>query len=108
MQLDNGYLLGAVAVAAGITFLLRLTPFLLKGVLKESELLENLGAWIPLGAMIVLACYVFFSIDYSSPETALPYLAGAAVTIVVHLWRRNMIASMVAGTVVCVVLANWI
>jgi len=26
----------------------------------------------------------------------------------VHLWRKNMVLSMVAGTVTCVVLANWV
>ena len=47
-------------------------------------------------------------INYSSVETAAPYLAGLVVTVGAHLWRKNMVLSMVAGTVTCVVLANWV
>lgn len=102
------YLMAAIFLAAGITFLLRALPFALKTALKNSPLVINLSAWIPLGAMLLLAVYVLFSIDYSSAQTALPYLAGAVVTVVVHLWRKNLIISMLLGTITCVVLANWV
>jgi len=86
-EVTTGYILAAILVAAGITFLLR---------------------WIPLGAVALLAIYAVAKIDYSSVETAAPYLAGLVVTVGAHLWRKNMVLSMVAGTVTCVVLANWV
>lgn len=103
-----GYIFAAVLIAAGITFALRLLPFGLKSLLRNSAVMHHLAAWIPLGAMLLLAAYVFFEIDYSSVETATPYLAGAAGTIVMQLWRKNMVLSMVVGTGICVVLANWV
>ena len=88
--------------------MLRLLPFGLKKALAGSELLDALSHWIPLGAVALLAIYAVAKIDYSSVETAAPYLAGLVVTVGVHLWRKNMVLSMVAGTVTCVVLANWV
>lgn len=107
-EVTTGYILAAILVAAGITFLLRLLPFGLKKALAGSELLDALSHWIPLGAVALLAIYAVAKIDYSSVETAVPYLAGLVVTVGAHLWRKNMVLSMVAGTVTCVVLANWV
>lgn len=107
-EVTTGYILAAILVAAVITFLLRLLPFGLKKALAGSELLDALSHWIPLGAVALLAIYAVAKIDYSSFATAAPYLAGLVVTVAVHLWRKNMVLSMVAGTVTCVVLANWV
>ncbi len=107
-DVTTGYILAAVFVAAGITFLLRLLPFGLKKALAGSELLDALSHWIPLGAVALLAIYAVAKINYSSFATAAPYLAGLVVTVGAHLWRKNMVLSMVAGTVTCVVLANWV
>ena len=107
-EVTTGYILAAILVAAVITFLLRLLPFGLKKALAGSELLDALSHWIPLGAVALLAIYAVAKIDYSTFATAAPYLAGLVVTVGVHLWRKNMVLSMVAGTVTCVVLANWV
>ena len=98
-EVTTGYILAAVFIAAGITFLLRLLPFGLKKALAGSELLDALSHWIPLGAVALLAIYAVAKINYSSFATAAPYLAGLVVTVGVHLWRKNMVLSMVAGTV---------
>lgn len=102
------YILSAIFLAAAITFVLRLIPFGVRSALKDSALVANLAAWLPMGAIICLGFYVIAEIDYSSTETALPYLAGAGVTALLHLWRRNLALSLIAGTATCVVLANWV
>lgn len=105
---NTSYILTAVLLAAGITFALRLIPFGIKSALKGNALVENLSHWVPMGAIICLGFYVIASIDYSSVQTATPYLAGAVVTAGLHLWRKNLALSLVAGTAVCVVLSNWV
>ncbi|WP_298488616.1 branched-chain amino acid transporter permease [uncultured Rothia sp.] len=107
-HIDSGYIISAVLVAAAVTFVLRVLPFGLKKALAGSEVLDALSHWIPLGAVALLAIYAVAKIDYASVETAAPYLAGLVVTVGTHLWRKNMVLSMVAGTVTCVVLANWV
>ena len=75
-EVTTEYILAAVFVAAGITFLLRLLPFGLKKALAGSELLDALSHWIPLGAVALLAIYAVAKINYSSFATAAPYLAA--------------------------------
>lgn len=102
------YILTAIGIAAAITFTLRLVPFGVKSVLKDNKLIADLATWIPMGAILILGIYVLAEIDYSSPATAMPYLIAAVVTIVLHLWRKNLALSLLLGTVTCVVLANWV
>ena len=42
----------------------------------------------------------------TGPTHDLSRAAGAVVTFTVRLWRRNAVLSIVAGTTVCLVLAN--
>lgn len=105
---NTSYILTAIFLAAGITFALRLIPFGIKSALKGNALVENLSQWVPMGAIICLGFYVLVSIDYSSAHTAIPYLAGSVITAGLHLWRRNLALSLVAGTAVCVILSNWV
>lgn len=103
-----GYILSAIFVSAGITFALRLIPFGVKSVLKDSALVSDLARWVPMGAIICLGFYVIAEIDYSSWQTSTPYLAGVVVTAALHLWRGNLALSLLAGTATCVALANWV
>lgn len=105
---SNGYIISAILLAAAITFVLRLIPFGIKNILRDKPIINNLAAWVPLGAMVCLAVYVLAAIDYSSPNTATPYLAGVAVTVALQLWRRNLALSLLGGTATCVILANWV
>ena len=107
-HIDNGYIISAVLVAAAVTFVLRVLPFGLKKALAGSEILDALSHWIPLGAVALLAIYAISRIDFSSTHTAVPYLAGFVVTALVHLWKKNMVYSMIAGTATCVILINWV
>ncbi|GAB3132548.1 AzlD domain-containing protein [Tsukamurella serpentis] len=105
---STGYLLAGVAVAAAITFALRLAPFALASVLRDSPLLTDLGRWMPAGAVMVLAVYCMAQVDYSAPGHGVPQLAGVAATVLAHLWRRNAVLSIMAGTGVCVALSYWL
>lgn len=105
---STSYILSAIFLSAGITFALRLLPFGIKNALKNSALVTDLARWVPLGAIICLGFYVIADIDYSSWQTATPYLAGTLVTATLHLWRGNLALSLLAGTATCVILANWV
>ncbi|SNT15934.1 branched-chain amino acid transporter permease [Rhodococcoides kyotonense] len=102
------YIAGALGVAVAITFALRAIPFAVRSRLRESALLDSIGKWMTLGAVVILALYALSSIDVSTENHGVPQIAGVLVTVVVHLWRRNAALSIVGGTVVCVVLQNWV
>jgi hypothetical protein len=59
---DPSYITVALAVAVGITVTLRAIPFGMKNVIKESALLADIGRWMPLGAIVILAVYCLAAI----------------------------------------------
>jgi branched-subunit amino acid transport protein AzlD len=103
---DYTYIAAALAAAVGITVTLRATPFLIKNAINESPLLTDIGRWMPLGAIAILAGYCLTTIDYLGPAHGLPQLIGVAVTVAVHLWRRNAVLSILTGTTVCIAIIN--
>jgi branched-subunit amino acid transport protein AzlD len=105
---DYAYLATALAVAVAITVTLRAVPFAMKNAVKESALLADVGRWMPLGAIGILAIYCLAAVDTSQPPHGIPEITGVAVTVAVHWWRRNAVLSILAGTAACLVMTNWI
>ena len=103
---DPGYFLTALAAAVAITVGLRALPFLMVGFLRDSAFLADLGRWMPLGAVAILAASCLFTIDLEGHGHGVPEVAGLAATIGMHVWRRNALASIAVGTGVCLALAN--
>ena len=60
---------------------------------------------MPAGVMLILLVYSLPDLAPSEPSSLIP-LVALAVTIGLHLWRRNPLLSILAGTVVHVVLAS--
>lgn len=67
-----------------ITIALRAAPFAVQKALAGSALLADIGRWMPLGAITVLAVYCLAQIDLAAPTRGLPELAGVAVTVAAH------------------------
>jgi branched-subunit amino acid transport protein AzlD len=106
---DAGYIAAALASAVAITVSLRAIPFGVKTLVRESALVRDLGRWMPLGAVAILAVYCLAGIGASGvPGEGLGELAGVAVTVGTHLWRRNAVLSIALGAVVCLVAANFL
>lgn len=103
---DGLYVSAALALAVAVTIALRALPFAMKNALRDSALVADLGRWIPLGAVTVLAVYCLSSIDLDAPGHGLGPVLGVAVTVGVHAWRRNAVLSILAGTMTCLLLVN--
>ena len=103
---ELSYILVAVGVAAGITWALRALPFAVLAPLHESRLLPYIGDRLGVGVMIILVIYTLQDLDLVAPSVSIPAAIALAVTIGLHLWRGNMILSLLAGTVTHVVLAS--
>jgi branched-subunit amino acid transport protein AzlD len=103
---DYLYITGALAVAVAITVALRATPFVVKNTIDESTLLIDVGRWMPLGAIAILACYCLTRINYLGTNHGLPQVIAVAVTVTIHLWRRNAVLSILTGTIACILITN--
>lgn len=114
MNAEVSYLLMVVATGWAVTFGLRALPFLLFAG-KDRQLpawVEKFGSFVSpviIGGLIV---YSYATLKLGEGETAKaawktawPYLAGA-LTVGLQLWKRNPLASIIAGTVVYMLLLN--
>lgn len=103
---DTSYIATALAVAIAITVTLRALPFALKRAMKDSALLADVGRWMPLGAITILAVYCLARIEVTTAPHGLPEIVGVTTTVTVHWWGRNAVLSIVSGTVACVLMSN--
>lgn len=103
-MMSDTHALILIGVIAVVTALLRFIPFLLFQGRKTPEFIEYLGKLLPYSIMGMLVVYCMKDINFESAAGYLPCLAGAAATIAVHVWKRNSIYSILAGTVVYMIL----
>ncbi|GAA1713849.1 AzlD domain-containing protein [Fodinicola feengrottensis] len=103
---DAGYLIAAVAIAVIVTWTLRAVPFVVLSPLRSSPLIAYLNTAMPMGVMVILATYTLRAFSPYVPGKAWPTVLALAVTVALHLWRRNVLLSILAGTAVHVALAS--
>jgi branched-subunit amino acid transport protein AzlD len=100
------YLFTAVAVSAAVTWGLRALPFTALAPLRTSAAVDYLSARMPLGVMVILIAYTLRAPSLADPIRALPDTVALAVTIGLHLWRRNAVLSVLGGTAIHAALAS--
>ena len=83
-----------IAIMFAVTFGLRLTPFILRGAMKDSEFLDDLGALMPAGIMVILVVNSFAGVIN---DGLLAAIIGVAVTAALHLWKSHMTLSLIGG-----------
>lgn len=105
------YLLLLTAVTAGVTFLLRALPFLLFGSGKRPPaLVLSLGNVLSPAAIAMLVVYCFACYVRDRPPAdhmfGLAEAAAAVVVVLLQLWKRNPLLSILAGTAVYMTLVQ--
>ena len=87
-----------VAICAGVTLMLRAMPFVFFGGKDVPRLITALGNTLPAAIMAALVVYCLKGVPYGSLQDGLRQLAAAACVILLHLWKRNTLISIVGGT----------
>ncbi|MBQ0834808.1 branched-chain amino acid transporter permease [Marinobacter sp.] len=96
---DTSYLVAFIAVAALATFATRIVPFLFFERHTEHPLIKHLGRYLPAAVMALLATvFLQRSGNWSAAVPGLDAILAGALVIAVHLWRRNALLSIAAGT----------
>lgn len=103
---DWRYLLAAVAASAAVTWGLRALPFTVLARLRASPTVDYLRTRLPAGVMVILLVYCLRDLPIGHPRRALAPLLALAVTVALHLWRRNALISILSGTAVQVTLLS--
>ncbi|RZD82211.1 branched-chain amino acid transporter permease [Streptomyces albidoflavus] len=102
---DTQYLIAVAVLCCVITWGLRALPFAALGPLRSSRTLQFLSTRMPAGVMVILSLYTLRTLPLTETRAFAP-LAALAVTVALHLWRRNALLSVFAGTAVCVALSS--
>lgn len=89
-----------VAVIAAVTAALRFLPFLIfREGRKMPQWLSHLGKVLPYAIMGMLVVYCLKGISFTAAPFGIPELLGCAVVAALHVWKRNTLLSIGAGTV---------
>ena len=88
-----------IAVAALVTVALRFLPFLLFGGKRENpSFIAYLGRVLPSAIMAMLVVYCLRNVQLTAAPFGIPELLSCAVVVLLHVWKRNTILSILGGT----------
>lgn len=98
-----------IAICAAATMTTRFTPFLLFRPGKAlPPYVRYLGRALPAAIFALLVVYCLKDVSFSEGTRGAPEIIAIAITAGLHLWKRNMMLSMAAGTVCYMVLVQTI
>lgn len=95
-----------LAVALG-TMVTRFVPFLLFPDKKEPpRVITYLGRTLPPAMMGLLVVYCLRNVSFTAPAFGIPEAAAIALTVGLHLWKRNVLLSIGGGTALYIFLVQ--
>ena len=94
-----------VAVMAAVTILLRFLPFIVFSR-NTPKYVTYLGKVLPPAIIGMLVIYCLREISFTAAPFGIPELAAAAVVVLMQIWRRNSVLSIISGTVVYMVIVQ--
>lgn len=96
-----------IAICAIATMATRFLPFLLFSEKKETpRFIRYLGKALPPATFGMLVVYCLKHVDLLSGSHGIPEAIALAVTFALHLWKRQMLLSIAAGTVAYMLLVQ--
>jgi len=117
MKIDSGEALLLTVIMAAVIFFCRAFPFLFflgkKQGLKTETFIGFIERVVPPLAMTVLTFnaisgFIYENVKQNNYWQSGFTLAAAAVTVILHLWRRNILLSIFCGTAVYMLLNRFI
>lgn len=94
-----------VLIMAAVTMLTRFLPFLM--IRKETPAyIAYLGRVLPPAIIGMLVVYCLKDIDLTVRAGTLPALAASLGVVLLHVWKRNAIVSILVGTAIYMVMVQ--
>jgi len=99
-----------ILVIGCFTFLLRAVPFLLfnKKNRATPKVIQYLGVALPPAVIGILIVYCLRNVSVSDFPFGLPELIAVVVVILLHLWKKNNLVSILGGTALYMVLIQMV
>lgn len=96
--MSNTYVLILIAVMAIVTMAIRFAPFILFNGKETPEFINYLGKYLPYSIIAMLVVYCLKGVSIMKGSRGIPELISVAVVAGLHIWKRNTLLSIVAGT----------
>lgn len=95
------YLFISIFIMAFISFVLRLLPFVIFSNSKSvPHIITYLGKAFPPAVIGMLVIYCYKNINFIGQYYYLPSeLVAGLVVIILHYWKRNILLSIIVGTI---------
>ena len=98
-----------IVVVALVTIVLRFLPFLIFGENRSTPpLIAHLGQVLPFAIMGMLVVYCLKDMTFSAAPFGIPEIIGCAIVARLHIWKRNTLLSIGAGTVCYMLLVQYL
>ena len=97
-----------VMVAALVTAAIRFAPFVLMRGKETPPYIAYLGKVLPYAIIAMLVVYCLKDVSLLQAPHGVPEFIAGLTVVVLHVWRRNTLLSIVGGTAVYMVLLQTI
>lgn len=98
-----------IAVAAAVTMILRFLPFVVFGRGKKTpSYITYLSSVLPYAIMGMLVVYCLKDVGITEAPHGLPELIAGSAVVGLHLWKKNTLLSITAGTVAYMLLIQFV
>ena len=107
--MTDTFVIATIAVCALVTAGLRFLPFLIFGENRKTpEIVAYLGKVLPFAIMGMLVVYCLKDVSIISAPFGIPEAIGCAVVAGLHVWKRNTLLSIGAGTIAYMLLVQFV
>ena len=98
-----------VAVASVVTVFLRFLPFIIfRGDKKTPGIITYLGRVLPFAIMGMLVVYALRNTSFTGMPYGLPEIIACVSVVLLHIWKRNTLISIAGGTVIYMLLVQFV
>ncbi len=104
-----GQEIATIALCVVATMATRFLPFLVFSPKRETpSYIKYLGKALPCAIFGMLIVYCLKDVDFTVGSHGLPEIISIAVTTALHLWNKQMLLSMLGGTVCYMLLVQFV
>ena len=98
-----------IAVASLVTIAIRFVPFVIFGDQRKTpDVVNYLGKVLPYAIMGMLVVFCLKGISLTEAPHGLPEFMASAAVVLLHIWKRNTLCSIVGGTACYMILIHFV
>ena len=107
--MNNTHTALIIAVIAIVTIIIRFLPFIVfSGKRKSPPFITYLGKVLPYAIMGMLVVFCLKGVSVTSAPYGIPELIATVTVVVLHIFKRNTLLSIIGGTAVYMVLVQMV